>query len=135
MDRIKEISARAEAAKKHCVCNACIPPNELNNMLLFEYEDLAKYHHIDDIPWLIEELERVTKERDEAIKRLELYVDMDQKLGIDSLRAKLKLADACLEIFENRRKLAYFMRNESREVYAFVEAIGSEIDKIRSGAV
>ena len=39
-----------------------------------------------------------------------------------------RLRDA-LEIFDNRRKLAYSLRYESREIAAFVEAIGTEIDK------
>ena len=37
-----------------------------------------------------------------------------------------------LEVFENRRKLAYSMREESRHVYAFVEATGCEMDKYTS---
>lgn len=38
------------------------------------------------------------------------------------------LVDA-LKVFDNRRKLAYSLRNESPHLYAFFEATGCEMDK------
>lgn len=50
---------------------------------------------------------------------------------ITRLKVENKRLKDALEMFSNRRKLALSLRNESPHVYAFVEAIGCEIDKIR----
>lgn len=39
-----------------------------------------------------------------------------------------KLMEA-LKVFDNRRKLAYSLRNDDKHLYVFVEAMGMEMDK------
>ncbi len=45
-------------------------------------------------------------------------------------RADMDRMEPALVMFENRRKLAYSMRNEAPHVYAFMEAVATEMYKL-----
>ena len=64
----------------------------------------------------------LTKER-EALRTWNQQLIASEALA----RTQLALAQGALEVFSNRLKLAYSLREESPHLYAFVEAIGCEM--------
>lgn len=70
--------------------------------------------------------------RERCRKRTE-YAAADLQLAradLQSSRDQVERYQSALMMFSNRRKLAYSLRADCPQIYAFVEAIGVEIDKI-----
>ncbi len=88
-------------------------------------ERLVAMAYIAGINVLVSEVERLEAQ----VEALETKLGAMTLVADDHAVARLQKS-AALEMFDNRRKLAYSLRAESPQVAAFVEAIGVEMDKI-----